>query len=176
MSGRRGKSPARITQSNVYDGGITGGGDASDVTIVLLTAGAMRLPTLQRDRWTLRSGEESHRGHPDKFWIPPVEERRGLRRGKAARLIFAIEAQDEAGQAVFSGERMWVIVAERIGDLYIGILDNQPATLEPADGVYLCFGAEVPFGPEHVIDIADPPAKHVEWQLGRKPERVWPRD
>ena len=45
----------------------------------------MRLPTLERDFWTLRSGEESHGAHPDKFWIPPIDERRGLRRGQAAR-------------------------------------------------------------------------------------------
>jgi hypothetical protein len=33
----------------------------------------MRLPTLERDFWTLRSGEESHRAHPDTFWIPPID-------------------------------------------------------------------------------------------------------
>ena len=136
----------------------------------------MRLPTLERDFWTLRSAEESHRAHPDTFWIPPAEERRSLQRGKAARLIFDIEAADEDGKLVVSGERMWVIVAERVGDLYIGILDNKPATFEPGDSAYLCFGAEVPFGPEHVIDIGDPPVDYVEWQLGQKPERIWPRD
>jgi hypothetical protein len=135
----------------------------------------MRLPTLERDFWTLRSGEESHRAHPDKFWIPPVEERHNLQRGKAARLIFDIEAEDE-GKVVLNGERMWVIVAERVGELYIGILDNKPATFEPSDAAYLCFGAEIPFGPEHVIDISDPPADYVDWQLGQKPERVWPRE
>lgn len=135
----------------------------------------MRLPTLECDFWTLRSGEESHRAHPDKFWIPPAEERHNLHRGKAARLIFDIEADDD-GKVVLNGERMWVIVAERVDELYIGILDNQPATLEPSDDVYLCFGAEIPFGPEHVIDISDPPAGYVEWQLGQKPERTWPRE
>jgi hypothetical protein len=42
--------------------------------------------------------------------------------------------------------------------------------------VYLCFGAEIPFRAEHVIDIDDPPTEHVEWQLGQSPERRWPRD
>ncbi len=60
--------------------------------------------------------------------------------------------------------------------MYIGILDNIPATFDPSDSTYLCFGAEIPFGPEHVIDIGDPPADYVEWQLRQKPERVWPRE
>jgi hypothetical protein len=136
----------------------------------------MRLATLNRDFWTLRSGEASHRAHPDRFWIPPLEARRNLSRGKAARLIFDIESTDDDGRVVVNGERMWVIVAERVGDRYIGILDNQPATIEPSDATYLRFGAEIPFAPEHVIDLGDPPSDYVEWQLGQTPERVWPRD
>ena len=66
---------------------------------------------------------------------------------------------------------MWVLVAERLGGGYIGILDSQPASVERSDNVYLCFGAEIPFFPEHVIDIADPPAEYVEWQLSQPPER-----
>src|SRR5687768_992267 len=110
----------------------------------------MRLPTLERDFWALRSGEESHCANPEKFWIPPAEERRNLKRGNGARLIFDIEVEDEDGSIVVNGERMWVIVAERVGKQYIGILDNKPATFEPSDSAYLCFGAEIPFGPEHV--------------------------
>lgn len=136
----------------------------------------MRLPTLENDFWTLRSGEASHQANPDKFWIPSVEDRHNLQRGTAARLIFDIEAEDHDGNVVVSGERMWVIVAERVGEFYVGILDNKPATLEPSESVYLCFGAEIPFAPEHVIDIADPPQDYVEWQLGQMPERSWPRD
>jgi hypothetical protein len=71
---------------------------------------------------------------------------------------------------------MWVIVSERQDGYYIGLLDNQPASFEPSDDVYLCFGAEIPFSPEHVIDIADPPQEYVAWQLSQKPERIWPRD
>ena len=136
----------------------------------------MRLPTIQRDFWTLRSGEAEHRAHPETFWIPPIEQRLDLQRGHAARLIFDIESQDDDGNVVVTGERMWVIVAERVGDQYIGILDNKPASFEPSDRAYLCFGAEIPFGPEHVIDIATPPPDYVEWQLGQTPERHWPRD
>ena len=135
----------------------------------------MRLATFERDYWQLRSGEVSHREHPDKFWIPPREERDNLKRGQSARLIFDIEGEDEDGNVEVQGEKMWVTISERIGDFYIGILENQPACLEPAENVYLRMGAEVPFLAEHVIDIADPPADYVEWQLGQEPDRRWPR-
>jgi hypothetical protein len=135
----------------------------------------MRLANRQSDFWELRSAEEAHAANPSRFWIPDSDKRRSLERGHAAKLIFDIEAYEEDGAVGVQGERMWVIVAERVGDRYIGILDNQPACLEPSDKVYLIMGAEIPFGPEHVIDIADPPAEHVEWQLGQEPERRWPR-
>ena len=136
----------------------------------------MRMASFKRDFWQLRSGEESLRQHPDSFWLPPLEQRQALQRGQTARLIFDIEGEDDDGTVEVQGERMWVVVAEQVGDAYIGILDNQPACLEPADGVYLRFGAEVPFRAEHVIDIGPPPADYVEWQLGQPPDRVWPRD
>ena len=137
---------------------------------------AMRLATRARDFWELRSGEEAHAKNPVKFWIPALEKRQSLGRGQAAKLIFDIEGHEEDGSVSVQGERMWVIVAERIGNLYIGILDDQPSCLEPADKVYLGMGVEVPFGPEHVIDIQDPPEEYVEWQLGQAPERRWPRE
>lgn len=136
----------------------------------------MRLPTLDDDGWTLRSAEASHRAHPQTFWIPPLDARRNLQRGNAARLVFDIETVDDNdGGHVIQGERMWVIVLDRVGDLYIRILDNQPASVGPNDRAYLCFGAEIPFGPEHVVDIGEPPPEYVAWQLGQKAERIWPR-
>jgi hypothetical protein len=135
----------------------------------------MRLATRACDYWELRSAEESHRRNPESFWIPPLDVRQNLRRGQAARLIFDIEL-DEDGKVVVQGERMWVVVSEKVGDTYIGILDNKPASFERGDSVYLCFGAEVPFRAEHVIDTADPPQDYVDWQLGQAPERTWPRE
>lgn len=136
----------------------------------------MRLPTLTHDFWTLRSGAAMHREHRDSFWIPPYEARVNLQIGQAAQLIFDIEGEDQHGQVSVQGERMWVIVAAKIGDYYLGILDSQPAALAPSDTVYLCFGAEIPFLAEHVIDIANPPQDYVRWQLSQAPERIWPRD
>lgn len=113
----------------------------------------MRLAAISTDFWELRNGEVAHASAPDTFWLPPKDNRRSLVRGQAAKLIFDIEGVTEQGDVEVQGERMWVIVAERVEDLYIGILDNQPALLEPSEDTYLCFGAEIPFGPEHVIDI-----------------------
>src|SRR5580765_7913940 len=127
----------------------------------------MRVATIERDFWQLRSGEAAHRENPDLFWIPPREQRENLRRGQAVRLIFDIEAEDEeTGRVEVHGERMWLIVAERVGEFYIGILDNQPVCVDREDDFYLHFGVEVPFLAEHVIDIAAPPADYAEWQLG----------
>ena len=98
-------------------------------------------------------------------------------RGCSARQPFDCSPHlSPGGDIAVQGERMWVIVSERYGDFYIGILDNQPASIEPSDTVYLCFGAEVPFLPEHVIDIGEPPKEYIEWQLGQEPEHRWPRE
>lgn len=58
-------------------------------------------------------------------------------------------------------ERMWVAVTEvHDNGRYLGMLRNQPFTYDPNDeAVYLRWGAEVPFDPEHVIDIEDTPAE-----------------
>jgi hypothetical protein len=136
----------------------------------------MRLATLEHDYWQLRSAEESHDQNPATFFIPPAEQRQTLQRGSAVKLIFEIETADETGKLMITGERMWVIVSERVGEFYIGILDNQPACMVPEDKSYLRFGAEIPFKAEHIIEIGKPPAEYVGWQLSQPPERSWPRD
>ncbi|HHC6507218.1 TPA: hypothetical protein ACN32Z_004517 [Vibrio parahaemolyticus] len=99
-----------------------------------------------------------------------------MKRGDAARVILEIECEDEDGSLIISGERGYVIVSEVIGEQYLGILDFQPATIEKGnDDFYLCFGAEVPFEPQHIINITRPPEAYIEWQLGQEPERIWYR-
>lgn len=136
----------------------------------------VKLATIEADYWRLRSGEKAHREHPDTFWIPPKEERDNLQVGQSVKLMFDIELVDENDEPEISGERMWVIVSERTGDGYIGLLDNQPASFEITDDIYLCVGAEIPFHAEHVIDIDDPPQDYAKQQLSLKPTRLWPRD
>src|SRR5918994_1479017 len=111
---------------------------------------ARRLARLKDDFWELESGEARHDQHPDKFWIPPRQARDNLRIGQSVKLLFQIEGEAEDGSVETNVERMWAIVAGRVGDLYIGILDNQPATV---DAGLLDEGAEFMFKAEHVIDI-----------------------
>ncbi len=94
-------------------------------------------------------------------------------RGDGAKLIFEIEGEDEDGNISYQVERMWTIVYEKIGDVYIGILDNQPISIEPSEDVYLVFGAQIPFKAEHIIDLREIPQNYVDWQLNKPPERLW---
>ncbi|WNO09522.1 hypothetical protein [Teredinibacter sp. KSP-S5-2] len=135
----------------------------------------MNLANMQTDFWELRSAEKCNTENPDSFFIPALEARKSLKVGDAAKLIFDIESQDEDGKVIVSGERMYVIVSEVVGDFYIGILDSQPATIEPNELFYLEFGVEVPFTSEHIIDITRPPEDYVEWQLSQDPEKIWDR-
>lgn len=136
----------------------------------------MRLASIATDFWELRSAEESHASSPERFWIPEASVRGSLQPGQGAKLIFDVETNDpESGSIQVGGERMWVIVAERIGSLYVGVLDNEPATIEPDDQVYLVEGAEIPFGPEHVVDVGQPPPEYSEWRLQQPRSRTWPR-
>ena len=134
----------------------------------------MRLANFDTDHWQLRSAEAAHAANPDSFWIPDAAIRASLERGQAVKLIFDLQGLEEDGRIGVQGERMWVIVARREGDVYVGVLDNQPASFAPEDPVYLREGVEVPFRAEHVIDVAHPPPGHVAWRLAQAPARCWP--
>lgn len=135
----------------------------------------MRPATIDRHFWQLESAEARHAAHPQ-FRIPDRAERERLQRGQAAKLLFEIEGETEDGTVERVVERMWVLVAERVGDGYVGILDNQPESLDRSPDVYLTEGAEIPFWPEHVIAIDQPPPEWIAERLGRAPARRWPRD
>src|SRR5215510_6255854 len=131
----------------------------------------MRQPNLAEHYWQLESAEARHAAYPEEFSIPTRAERENLRRGQAAKLLFELEGEASGATVDRIVERIWVLVVERVGDRYIGVLDNQPLALEPAPNVYLVEGAEIPFGPEHVIDIAEPPPEWISERLGRPPTR-----
>ena len=118
------------------------------------------LANITEDFWELRSGEKSHEENPEKFWIPTRNERDNLKKGMAARLIFDIETEDENGKILTNGERMWVIVLSKKNDYYLGILSNEPASVEPDTG-YLKLGSKLWFKAEHVIDIDTPPKEYL---------------
>jgi hypothetical protein len=134
----------------------------------------MRLAKLPDDGWELDSAEERHRLNPDSFRIPPAAERASLTRGQGAKLVFLIEGVEEDGTVCVHGERMWVVVAGRRAGCYVGILVNEPAEVESGEEEYLVVGAEIPFGPEHVIDIDEPPAEYAAEWLVKEPARHWP--
>ena len=116
-----------------------------------------RLPTLDADGWELESAERRHAAHPGTFWIPARQEREALRPGDGAKLLFRL-----AGGT----ERMWVIVRQREGPWYVGVLDTTPAAAPDELPAALRRGTDVVFGPEHVADINTPPRQYVTDQYG----------
>ena len=135
----------------------------------------MRLPSLEKDYWALVPGEARHTESPDSFWIPPLSERQSLKVGQAAKLIFEIESENEEGKVEKVCERMWVVVSEIDSPYYIGRLTNQPATFDENEEFYLQLDAEVPFLPEHVIDIDQPPEEFLRALFSEQPKGVWSR-
>lgn len=136
----------------------------------------MRRPSLEKDYWDLESAEARHAETPDSFWIPDLSDREQIRPDTAVKLLFRIETEQADGSIDVAVERMWVYVTEQLSDGYIGLLDNQPGSVDASSDFYLTLGAEVPFGPEHVIAIAVPPPEFVEAMREKLPSRRWPRD
>ena len=131
----------------------------------------MREPTIEDDGWALENGEDYHRRAPDTFPIPRREARENLNPGDLAKLIFKIDLDDPDDPFAF--ERMWVIVRERTDGGYLGMLDNKPDSITENEDLWL--GTELPFRPEHVIDIELPSEETVDLAR-RPPRRAWPRD
>ena len=109
----------------------------------------MREPDFETDGWCLEDGEQLHREAPETFWLPELKDRQSLEPGDLVKLIFRI-AVDKEDEPV-AVERMWVIVRERVGDQYLGILDNDPYAIDENEELWN--GTELPFSPRHVIDI-----------------------
>ncbi|HEX8257402.1 MAG TPA: hypothetical protein VF589_07200 [Allosphingosinicella sp.] len=130
----------------------------------------MRAADFERDGWCLEDGEERRREAPATFWLPELTDRQSLQPGDLVKLIFRLAVDnDEEPVAV---ERMWVIVRERVGDQYLGILDNDPRAI--GENEELWSGVELPFSARHVIDIRRDPAEGSE--PAPLPTRFWDRD
>jgi hypothetical protein len=130
----------------------------------------MREPRWEIDGWELENGEECHAQFPDTFWIPERQHREALYPGDYAKLMFRI-ALDDPNDRV-SVERMWVLVRERISSGYLGLLRNEPDTILENDSLWL--DSELPFRPEHVIDIQSADDESVDLAK-QPPRRAWPR-
>ncbi len=118
-----------------------------------LLAFSQRLANLDADGWELESAEARHAASPDTFWIPNRQVRESLRVGQLVQLLFQIAGTGDDGEREVNVERMWVEVEGRIGDLYVGCLRNQPATVDPGQG--LDFKMKLAFLAKHVIDVRD---------------------
>ncbi len=127
---------------------------------------AFRLATLEEDAWELESGEARHAEAPDSFQIPSRDVRESLSVGDAVKLLFNIESEGESGLER-NVERMWVIIRERVGDLYVGVLDSSPCSIEP-DPDFLARGSEVVFGPEHIVDVSSPSSEYILEHYGKE--------
>jgi hypothetical protein len=131
----------------------------------------MREPDFELDGWCLEDAEERHRESPKTFWIPALEDRRRLGPGDHAKLIFRIAVDDPAAPAAV--ERMWVLVRERAGEGWFGLLDNHPRAIAENDEFWS--GVEIPFASRHVIDI-EPGDESTLARAMEEPLRRWPRD
>lgn len=68
-------------------------------------------------------------------------------------------------------ERMWVVVRERTASGYLGVLDNEPDSIAENDEFWV--GTELPFGPQHIINIEDRDPASIS--LAREEPRTrWP--
>jgi uncharacterized protein YegJ (DUF2314 family) len=98
--------------------------------------------------WWLADGEAQRDLTPATFEMPSVVERRGLRVGQFAKVIFRFEPRAHEGWGEPEGERMWVKVTERRGGGYVGTLASNPEVLTE-----LSFGDLIEFAPRNVIAI-----------------------
>jgi hypothetical protein len=128
----------------------------------------MQIPDLDEDGWCVESGVERHELHPESFPIPEEADRTGLKPGDFAKLIFVIAVEEDDEPIV---DHMWVVVREAADGGYFGLLDNEP-DIDENDEFWL--GTEVPFGPEHVIEVQKGNAESREY-AARTPLRAWPR-
>jgi hypothetical protein len=120
-------------------------------------------PTIASHGWTLASAEERAKAFPDTFCIPARLQREALRPGHGAKLLFDIETR-EAGEVIDRGiDRMWVIVRARIEGGYVGVLDSDPGA---AENLRLTMGDTIFFNPEHIAEIACPPASYIHSKYG----------
>jgi hypothetical protein len=106
----------------------------------------MRLPDYDTDGWCLADAEDIHRDHPETFYLPDLAERQNLQPGDFVQLIFEIDNDDGPD------ERMWAIVREIVAGGYIGMLNNEPATITENDTLWV--GTEFAFEYRHIIDCS----------------------
>jgi hypothetical protein len=111
--------------------------------------------------WYLEDVVGRARDHPDQFFIPSEQERRACAVGDLVCLHFVLRNPTAEGPRA---ERMWVEVAERLGEdasvSYRGVLTNQPVDIGD-----LTIGTVIEFLPVHVAQTIVPNS-HPDWLEG----------
>lgn len=93
--------------------------------------------------WYLENVYEIKLEAPYTFYVPSKEVIDQLKTGDIVKLVFSTDK----GKDGFSGERMWVEITERRGDMFKGELNNEPFIIEELE-----IGTEIGFGPENICD------------------------
>jgi hypothetical protein len=104
-------------------------------------------PDFERDGFFLHNAVKLAELYPSTYLIPSSERRHALRVGDIVKLSFRFRSP-HAPDDMYDTERMWVIVRERMGDHWVGVLDN-----DPKYNAKIASGHPVHFHPDHVIDI-----------------------
>lgn len=134
--------------------------------LAVVSARRIRPPDYEEDGWCLADAEDIHREHPETFHIPDLGERQSLEPGDFAQLVFEIDNNDGPD------ERMWAIVREIVAGGYIGMLNNEPATITENDELWV--GTEFAFEYRHIIDCR--PANEGSRALASAPPPIpWTR-
>jgi hypothetical protein len=101
----------------------------------------------ESDAWELEDAEERHRNAPDLYALPDIVERRSLRPGDHAELLFLFRGRDQHG-AFIQGERLSVTVHDVSPSAYNGTLDEAPRS-----SALLRIGDPVSFELRHIARI-----------------------
>jgi hypothetical protein len=104
-------------------------------------------PDYNRDGFYLEHAMMRSQLWPDTFRIPEADVRYSLRPGQVVKMDFTFvpEGAEKGGSKT---ERMWVVIKEKCGDHWIGILDNTPRFHQTIFG-----GHEFHLHPDHVVAI-----------------------
>jgi hypothetical protein len=132
-----------------------------------------RLATLAEDHWALRE-------NPDwKVAVAPAFQDVGAEQlplGQCVKLVFEMELLDDGGEVLRVSEGMWVAPVDRIGEVYIGILANEPHFLAKDRSSILIQHMELPFLLKHVFDYHPDSEEDAAWVMALEPSRTWPRN
>ena len=96
-------------------------------------------------KWNFLDGVARNAEYPNTFEIPSAKKKSKIDKGYWVKVGFESEN--------WGGERMWVYVIERLGDLIRGSLDNTPVCYPKST---LKHGQILIFTVDHVLGIMNP--------------------